>query len=60
MCQLADDTTLFLKDSRSIGLAFIILKQFDRTSGLKVNLEKSTVIPNGLNQFNKLILPKEC
>ena len=58
LCQLADDTTLFLKDN--IGLAFIILKQFERTSGLKVNLEKSTVIPIGLNKFNKLILPKEC
>ena len=60
LCQLADDTTLFLKDNRSVGLAFTILKQFERTSGLKVNLEKSTVIPIGLNKFNKIILPKEC
>ena len=31
LCQLADDTTLFLKDNRSISLAFTILKQFERT-----------------------------
>ena len=47
---MGDNTTLFFKDNRSIGLAFTILKQFEKTSG----------IPTLLNKFNKLILPKEC
>ena len=60
LCQLADDTTLFLKDRNSIGKAFTILKKFELNSGLKVNMEKSTIVPIGTSKYKKFAVPKEC
>ena len=60
LCQLADDTTLFLKDGNSIAKAFTMLKKFEEISGLKVNLEKSTIIPIGISKYKQLCVPKQC
>ena len=47
ICQLADNTTLFLKDKLLLELAINHLLKFDRLSGLKLNLEKTEIIPIG-------------
>ena len=46
--QLADDTTLFLADLQSVQLSMSLFEKFSLVSGLKVNLEKSEIIPIGL------------
>ncbi len=38
--QLADDTTLFLKDKSQIPVAIELIKCFSKASGLKLNLDK--------------------
>lgn len=38
--QLADDTTLFLKNKSQIGVALNVLNQFSESSGLNLNLSK--------------------
>ena len=43
----ADDTTLYLKDATSLRTALDILFKFEKVSGLKVNREKSEVLPLG-------------
>uniref|UniRef100_A0A3P9KLZ3 Reverse transcriptase domain-containing protein n=1 Tax=Oryzias latipes TaxID=8090 RepID=A0A3P9KLZ3_ORYLA len=43
--QLADDTTLFLKDSSQIPLAINIIKSFSKASGLSLNLKKCELLP---------------
>ena len=50
ICQLADDTTLFINDIKSIETAFEILKQFQNRSGLKINMEKTEIIPIGTSK----------
>lgn len=45
ICQLADDTTLFIKDLDSLGNAFKVLERFSQISGLKLNKKKTQVIP---------------
>ena len=45
--QLADDTTLFLKDTMSIQCALKMLCHFENCAGLKLNKEKSEVIVLG-------------
>ena len=47
ICQLADDTTLFLKDKLSLELTINHKLKFERLSGLKLNLEKTEIIPIG-------------
>ena len=42
--QLADDTTLFLKDKMSVVNVFTMLKHFEMSAGLKLNKEKSEII----------------
>ena len=39
--QLADDTTVFLRDTDSIKHLFDLLEQFELSSGLKANIEKT-------------------
>ena len=43
--QLADDTCLYLNDVESLGNALAVLDNFAVCSGLKVNKEKTEVIP---------------
>ena len=47
ICQLADDTT---KDIESLGETILQLKNFQSCSGLKINLEKTEVIPIGVSK----------
>lgn len=42
--QLADDTTLFLKDSSQLSLAIDVLEQFSNVSGLHLNLKKCELL----------------
>ena len=45
ICQLADDTTLFLRDIPSIKSALSLLQDFSKISGLKLNKSKTEVFP---------------
>ena len=42
-----DDTTLYLKDKHSLIKAIDVLHNFQTYSGLKVNLDKSDILPLG-------------
>ncbi len=42
--QLADDTTLFLRESSQIPIAIDIIKQFSKASGLSLNLKKCELL----------------
>ena len=58
ICQLADDGTLFVKNLDSVCHAVSILNEFQTHSGLKTNLDKSEVVPTGINRLKNTILPK--
>ena len=47
--QLADDTTLYLKDIESLKKVFLKLEKFSLCSGLKINKEKTEVFPINVN-----------
>ena len=47
---LADDTTLIVSDINSIEIAIKTFKDFGLCSGLKLNLEKTEIIPLGINR----------
>ena len=59
ICRLADDTTIFVKDTDSIIQLLSVLKKFQNCSGLKINVEKTEVIPVGIYKFKNKTLPKE-
>ena len=59
ICQLADDTTLFISDIKSITYSVELLNKFATYSGLKINLEKSLIIPIGICSNKPIKLPKE-
>ena len=59
ICQLADDTTIFVKDTDSIIQLLSVMKKFQNCSGLKINVEKTEVIPVGIYKFKNKTLPKE-
>ena len=59
LCQLADDTTLILKDINSMLHSVLTMNNFQSYSGLKINQEKTIIIPMGLNRKNKPNLPKK-
>ena len=48
---LADDTTLLLQDQSSVQLAIKDFIIFSKCSGLKLNLQKTEVIPIGSNLY---------
>ena len=48
----ADDTTLYLKDVNSLHKVIDILKSFQLYSGLKINIDKSELIPLGVFHNN--------
>ena len=41
ICQLADDTTIFAKNLESVSILVSILENFEKCSGLKLNMEKT-------------------
>uniref|UniRef100_A0A3B3TJU2 Reverse transcriptase domain-containing protein n=1 Tax=Poecilia latipinna TaxID=48699 RepID=A0A3B3TJU2_9TELE len=45
LSQLADDTTLFLKDCSQINIAIKLVNEFSSASGLKLNLSKCELLP---------------
>ena len=47
LTQLADDTTLFLKNTKSLQCSLNILENFNKCSGLKLNYTKTDVLPIG-------------
>ena len=54
LTMLADDITLFLKDLQSLDIVLDFLKRFRRYSGLKINKEKSHVLPLSNNSGKQL------
>ena len=54
--QLADDTTLFLKDSKDMIEATALLRRFQSFSGLKLNTNKTKALQLGKNK-NKQNVP---
>ena len=56
--QLADDTTMFLKDIQSIKNALALFNKFVY-SGLKLNLDKTEIIPIGMSQLSYQSLPND-
>jgi hypothetical protein len=53
ICQLADDTTLFLKTKRGITIAMNIIEEFGNLSGLKLNKYKTEGIWLGRSKDTK-------
>ncbi|CAI5948882.1 unnamed protein product [Closterium sp. NIES-65] len=49
----ADDTTLVLQGKRQIGRAVKVLDEFGDKSGLRVNIDKSALLPLGKNLLKK-------
>ena len=58
ICQLADDTTIFVSDIESIENLMNLMNQFYEQTGLKINLDKSQVIPIGKSKVKVLKLPR--
>lgn len=62
LTQLADDTTLFIKDVASLQHSFTILDKFHTCSGLKLNYTKTEILPLGnvknLNEVKVKIVRK--
>ena len=56
--QLADDTTVFVSDTASIGNLISVLQNFELCSGLKINIDKTEIIPMGTNKNKILRLQK--
>ena len=54
LAMMADDITLINKDQQSIISALKIFSEFEKCSGLKLNLSKTEIIPIG-NQRGKII-----
>ena len=54
---MADDTTLFLADLNSLDVPINLFKDFEKKSGLKLNLDKTEIIPIGRNKNKSIILP---
>ena len=55
LAQLADDTTLFLKDKYEVSKAISCIDEFSVVSGLRMNLNKSVLLPikgNDLSDLN--------
>ena len=55
---MADDTTLIIKNLDSMENAINIFNQFRDSSGLKLNLNKTEIIPIGKIRNSKINLPK--
>ena len=55
-----DDATLFLKNIPSILSAISIVEDFQKCSGLKINMQKAVLVPIGTAREKKVILTKHC
>ena len=58
LCQLADDTTMILSDINSIAHSVLTINNFQSYSGLKINQQKTVIIPLGLSRRRAPKLPK--
>ena len=56
--QLADDTTLFLKDLSSVEEAIDLFNDFGRHSGLRLNIDKTEIVPLGTLCLTENVLPR--
>ena len=59
IAQLADDTTLFLQDLRSVSESISLFNDFTTISELRLNLEKTEITPIGFNFQKNIKLPSE-
>ena len=57
ICQLADDTTIFIKNLNCLQYAISLFQKFQVCSGLKLNLEKTEIIPLGPHRLSPVKLP---
>ena len=51
---MADDTTIFVKDLESLNNAIKLFLDYEKISGLKINLEKCEIVPLGPIEFDPL------
>ena len=56
---MADDTTLFLSDIKSLTKAISTFQEFEKISGLRLNLNKTEIIPIGKLRNKEINLPEE-
>ena len=56
---MADDTTLILKNIESLQIALNKFKKFQISSGLKLNISKTEIIPIGKNKNKDIKLPND-
>ena len=54
---MADDTTLALRNIKSLSKAILNFERFELCSGLKLNLNKTVIIPIGSTKNIKINLP---
>ena len=59
LCQLADDTTIIVNDIKSICRSVQTINNFHYCSGLKINQDKTIIIPLGLSRKGTPNLPKD-
>ena len=57
ICQLADDTTIFLENLSCLEEAINHFNAFQKNSGLKLNMEKTVIIPLGPFRNTSISLP---
>ena len=57
ICQMADDT-LFVKSIESLIMAIQVFQEFELVSSLKLNLDKTEIVPLGHFRYVELSLPK--
>ena len=55
ICQLADDATLFFKNIASILSTISMVGDFQNCSGLKINMQKTILIPIGTEREKNVI-----
>ena len=58
ICQMADDTTLFVKSTESLIMAIQVFQEFELVSGLTLNLDKTEIVPLGHFRYVELSLLK--
>ena len=56
---MADDTTIFVKDLESLNNAMKLFLDFEKISGLKINLAKCEIVPLGPIKLDPLTIPPE-
>ena len=59
LAMMADDITLINKDIQSIANAIVVFNKFEKCSGLKLNLNKTDIIPIGSQRGKDLVVPMD-